>query len=542
MNHKKIILTIFITLSLFILSACNGKFTKDTAETVDTTKTQLYIGNFDGGLGHEWLETVSEMYEANHPNIQIIINNEKDLYSDSNLLTNMTNYNNDIYFLNGITYSNYVAQGRLADITNVVTSQLPGEDVSIEDKMNSSLRDYYKAEDGKYYAVPFFDSIFGVVYDVDLFEEEGFYFNSSGNLIADDDTNTTLSVGPNGIVGDFDDGLPATFSQWKNLVDTMKLFGVTPYTWNGAYDYYRLRYLTSLWADYEGKDNFDLNYSFDGQYQFNGDNEPTDININNAYLLQEQPGKEYALNYAEYIIKNGLYTGDSFDTVNTHTMAQQEYLLSAITGDRIAMILEGGWWENEAKNFFNTMAKNYGDEFAFRTRRFGFMPAPKADDGSSDSSTTLISSTGNSVVVINANTSVLDIAEDFLGFCHTDEALRIFTRMTGSVRPYTYQMLDSDFEEMSYYARNMYEIYTSQNTQISYVTLYYHKAFVEQSAFLGSNWWWKATIEKQNLTEPFYEFSQDRSLTANQYFNGLQITFNKENWDQKMSEYYQNNN
>ncbi|MFA7561019.1 MAG: hypothetical protein WCY80_02805, partial [Candidatus Izemoplasmatales bacterium] len=372
----------------------------------------------------------------------------------------------------------------------------------------------------------------------DLFEEEGFYFNTDGNMIAFDEGNTTLSSGPNGIEGDYDDGLPATYSEWETLTSNMKLFGVSPYIWTGYYDYYRMRYLTSIWADYEGKENFDLNFTFSGDYQFPEDSSSTTIDITNAYRLQEQPGKLYALNFAEDIIKGGLYTPNSFDTVNTHTMAQQEFLLSAVTSNRIGMIVEGGWWENEARSFFDTMAKNYGEEYGFGQRRFGFMPVPKADDGSSSSRTTLVSSTGNSVVVISKTTANLEIAKDFVEFVHRDESLRTFSRMTGSIRPYDYDLQEEDLNDMSYYAKNMFEIYSNENTDISYISLYYHDAFVEKRAFLGTNFWWQTNIDGNYYTDPFYELSQNSSLTAEMYFQGLQDNYTKSRWDTQMSEYY----
>jgi len=538
MIKKKILVLAIFMLSVFSLSACNDGFYHGTEVTTDINKTQLYIGNYDGGLGHAWLETVIDAFEIEYPEVQVIINNEKDLYSDANLLTNMKNYNNDIYFLNGITYSNFVAQDLLADITDVVTGTITNEDESILDKMNPNLAEYYETEDNKFFAVPFFDSIFGLVYDVDLFEEEGFYFNTDGNMIAFDEGNTTLSSGPNGIEGDYDDGLPATYSEWETLTSNMKLFGVSPYIWTGYYDYYRMRYLTSIWADYEGKENFDLNFTFSGDYQFPEDSSSTTIDITNAYRLQEQPGKLYALNFAEDIIKGGLYTPNSFDTVNTHTMAQQEFLLSAVTSNRIGMIVEGGWWENEARSFFDTMAKNYGEEYGFGQRRFGFMPVPKADDGSSSSRTTLVSSTGNSVVVISKTTANLEIAKDFVEFVHRDESLRTFSRMTGSIRPYDYDLQEEDLNDMSYYAKNMFEIYSNENTDISYISLYYHDAFVEKRAFLGTNFWWQTNIDGNYYTDPFYELSQNSSLTAVMYFQGLQDNYTKSRWDTQMSEYY----
>lgn len=530
--------------SVFIFVGCTGCSFRGHEEQkgYDPTKTYLYIGNYDGGLGHAWLEQVASEYMALHEDVVIRIDNKKDEFGDVTLLESINNYSNDLYFVNGVTYSNYVARNVMADITDVVTAELEGEGTTIEQKMNPTLANYYKRND-KYYAVPFFDSIFGTMYDVDLFEDEGLYFNTDGVLMYRATGNTTKSAGPNGVAGDYDDGLPATFSQWKTLVDTMKKMSIIPYIWTGEYVYYRYRWLTSIWADYEGKANFDLNMSFNGSYKFDGDESATPIKVNNAYLLQKQLGKKYALDYAEYIIRNNMYKSTSFTSTNTHLMAQNSYLLSVedTSSERIAMILEGTWWENEAKEFFDAMAKEYGSEYAFKTRRFGFMPTPKSDDGKSDNGTTLISSTANSVAFITARTQVMELAKDFLKFAHTESALRTFTRMTGAVRPYEYTLTDSDKEEMSYYAKNIWDMYHDTKTDISYVTIFENNYVSEKSTFLGPNnekWWWQSTVGSKSYTDAMYEFWQETSLNAQNYFDGLQTTFSQSEWNAKMSEYF----
>lgn len=534
---RKIVVLLVIILTLSCFSGC---FRRDEIEEYDPTKTYLYIGNYDGGLGDEWLNCLAEEYMELHDDVVIKINNDKDKYADATLLERMDDYGNDMYFVNAVTYSNYVGRGKMLDITDVVTENLDGENESIEDKMNSTLKEYYKTDDGKYYAVPFFDSIFGTVYDVDLFEQEGLYFNENGNLMCDDSSSTVKSAGPDGNPAtEYDNGLPATFTEWKELVYTMSRgLSIIPYIWTGEYTYYRYRYLTSIWADYEGKSNFDLNMTFDGIYTFDGDSEPTEITVENAYLLQKQQGKKYALDYAEHIIRNGLYVTSSFDSTNTHMMAQRSYLLSAESDNRVAMILEGGWWENEAKDFFDTMAADSGSQYAYGTRRFAFMPTPKSDDGKSADGTTLISSTGNSVAFITANTSVADLAKDFLRFVHTDHGLRTFTRMTGAIRPYDYELQNEDLNEMTHFAKNMWEIYRSEDTDISYVTLYYNDCFIQEASFLGSNWWWKTTVNGKEYLDALYEFSQERSLNAENYFLGLQTTFSQEKWNSRMMKYF----
>ena len=221
MRLKPLLIMVSV-LSLLGLTSC---FERETGTQIDTNKTQLYVGVYDGDLGTEWIfDEVFAKFEALYPDVQCVPIKQKELYGDAFLLDNMPSEQTDVYFLNGNTYQNYVARGRLLDITTEVTTKLDGEDKSIEDKMNKTLQAHYEL-DGKYYAVPFFDAIFGTIYDIDLFEEEGFYFNTDGELLCDSN-NEQLSAGPNGVVGDYDDGLPATYSQWKELVDTMAYSGM----------------------------------------------------------------------------------------------------------------------------------------------------------------------------------------------------------------------------------------------------------------------------------------------------------------------------
>ena len=535
----KILLVMISLLSVVALSGC---FERQATITIDPTKTQLYVGVYDGDLGTQWIfEEVAAKYVELNPDIQIIPIKEKDLYGDTFLLENMKSENTDIYLLNGNTYSNYIARGLISDITTEVTTPLDEYEntgKSIEDKMSTALQKHYEV-DGKYYAVPFFDSVFGTVYDADLFENEGFYFNTDGDLLCDS-SNSTLSAGPNGVTGDYDDGLPATYSEWKELVDTIYDTGYTPYIWTGQYYLYRQRFITSVWADYEGKTNFDLNMSLNGSYTFAGESTPTQITVENGYLLKEkgQKGQEYALQMAEYIIRKGYYTSDSFDSYNTHTLAQETFLYST-RKKPIAMIFEGGWWENGARGVFETMVEDFGQEYAYGTRNFGFMPAPKADDGSSDPGTTLISSTGNSFICINKNSDVLEIAKDFLRFLHTDESLRTFTRVTGAVRPYDYELTKEDRAAMTNFGRTMFDIYHDPNTQISYTNLYEDEVFLKEPDFFSyANWSWGATLDGIPTTDPMYEFTQSKTLTVQQYLAGMKERYSKSAWDKQLKNKY----
>lgn len=97
------------------------------------------------------------------------------------------------------------------------------------------------------------------------------------------------------------------------------------------------------------------------------------------------------------------------------------------------MLIDGGWWENEAKATIEEMTTKYGDEYA--NRRFGIMTVPRFEGGSTQK--TLYSVTGNSVVLIRKNAKQPDWAIKFLRYTTTDENLRLYTRMTALRAPTT---------------------------------------------------------------------------------------------------------
>ena len=85
--------------------------------------------------------------------------------------------------------------------------------------------------------------------------------------------------------GTYDDGLPATWNDFVFLMEEMIRRGITPFTWANM-SYYRTAMLKALWANYEGYDDYLLNYSFNGTHSSLGE-----IREDNGYILQNQGGK-----------------------------------------------------------------------------------------------------------------------------------------------------------------------------------------------------------------------------------------------------------
>ena len=70
--------------SMLQMAACGGR--SEFEETIDKSKTQLVVGNYEGGFGSEWLEDLKVKfetmnagvsYEAGKEGVQILINPNK---------------------------------------------------------------------------------------------------------------------------------------------------------------------------------------------------------------------------------------------------------------------------------------------------------------------------------------------------------------------------------------------------------------------------------------------------------------------------------
>ena len=46
-------------------------------EKIDPNREQLYVGNFNGGLGSEWMAELDKAFEAAYPQYQVIVDNKK---------------------------------------------------------------------------------------------------------------------------------------------------------------------------------------------------------------------------------------------------------------------------------------------------------------------------------------------------------------------------------------------------------------------------------------------------------------------------------
>lgn len=513
-------------------------------EEVDPARTQFYVGYFNGGMGLPWLMEIKTLFEAKYPEYQVMIDTGKDEYQSEILKSNIKTNRQDMYITDGLNYYDFVKEGNLlADLTEASTTPLTeyGEDKSIADKMNASLKNYYETNDGKYYAAPFYQSYHHIVYDVDLFDQYSLWYKDGGGFVAS--TADKKSAGQDGEYGTWDDGLPVTYSEFFALCDRMVARGITPITWTGTYaDSYLPNFLASMVAVHEGE-NFYTHWTYDGPVKTLKNENFTEsaaktFTINEAdweevtvtpenfgQYMHSTPGKYYAAKFAKDLCSNAQYR--SYNYAESHTAVQRSFLMSNMEGvdAPIAMLVEGGWWMNEATAVFDEMAV-YDEKYSQANRRFGVMPLPKADDGSSAEGYYVSPFSGGSAVFVSENSPNKDIAIKFYRFLHTDECLKICVKNSGVLRPYECDYSEI-IDQVPYYVQNMIE--ASEAT-----TFIYRLAsgdafkenpdaqnFMQYGGFLSTNW---NGISSSNA---MIFFCDNKEATAKDYFLGIEKTYEK---------------
>lgn len=513
------------------LPSC-GTVNKGNGE--DLTKANLSIATFDGGVGVEWLENAARRFEEKYKDadyfqegrvgvkISVVANKS---YDGNYLLE--SSLSKDIYFTESVDYINVANTGKYLDLTDTFNEKLTafGEDKSVLDKIDDNLKGFLSRQ-GKYYAVPFYDAFYGFVYDVTLFKDRGYYVSKSGNATSN---LNNLSAGPDGVEGTSDDGLPATYEQFAKMLNWIKNDGVTPLAYSVKYDEYILRTLTNYWMNYEGVDQAQLNYNFEGTAThivdgFNPDGSPKlinkDITFANGYDLQKQAGKYYALDFLKNILCSDVknYHGDS-----THTGAQSSFVEGKHYGDESAraMLVDGSWWENEAKEAFTSLEYNN-----FERSDYALMPIPHVDASRIGSKQTILSQ-NNSYGFVAGNTTNPELAKEFMKFLHTDAELSAFTATTSMTRALRYDISSSDLEKVTSYGKSLIDY--KKNCNIVYPCSSLPQVINNASYFANDSWAWKSRINGSDYADPWTYMTQSKSPSVSDYFGGL-YNFFKDSW------------
>lgn len=560
MNKQIYALLVLSLASLMtVTTSCDHR---SNEKPINKDKTQLYVGVYEGGLESGSLYKVASEFEKKYEEISFEEGKKgvevvflEGRYSDS-MVNTISDSTEDLYFDTAASSLFLHKNDKLLDLSELYNAPMnydfvtkttnPNEpSETFYELVREDRRDYYKAKDDeKFYGYPGYSQYFGLIYDIDMFEEYNLYFAKNGGFVTS--KNDERSAGPDGDFNTtFDNGLPATYDDFFTLCDKIVSLDMTPVMWGGTVQEYVNSLLLALVADYEGKEQAELNYNYNGvattlvksidQDQITFES-PTTITAKNGYELYKQAGRYYALSFLSRLISNKNYynyldaTSPSFSNLD----AQDQYLSSKRNSrKRTAMLIDGNWWCKEASGTFLSMAAENGESDSQAIRKFGLLPLPKATASKvGEKFTALERATGDGFVNKNIPEFKKDLALSFVQHMFKVESCVTCLELDCETRAIDFSLTEEQYSHLNSWSKTMYDL--KENATIA--TMYSNSDIM--TLYSSELWFspnlWKSMVDGTSYTYPSTAMINNK-ITASAYFEGLAKYMSKAAWDSKFS-------
>lgn len=174
MKHTRTVGVIAAVATVGMLAGCAGN-SGTSGDDADTLK----IAAFEGGYGSEMYEEVVAAYKKLNPDVKIELTTSKTLADELTPQVAAGDYP-DLVVLGlgakeGFTES-FVRDSNLEDLTSVLDAKIPGEDVTVGDKLTPGIVGNLNTNpygDDEVYLMPMYASPTGLVYNQKLFADNG---------------------------------------------------------------------------------------------------------------------------------------------------------------------------------------------------------------------------------------------------------------------------------------------------------------------------------------------------------------------------------
>lgn len=576
MKLKKLFTIVLAGLITFTsLGALGGCSKEKSLKELYGNKTFLQVGVYDGGIGVEWVEKIAAEFEKRYEGVKlegedseneglkIVVNKSKSYTTGIDQI--LENEERNVFFCGGVDYKSFINKGLLMDITDVVTGDLSAvslgaETGTIENKLYGKSNSFVNYG-GKYYAIPFYSSDGGITYDRGLFLEKGFFFREEPLVeevvvagrpmtITHEFTNdpALFSVGPDGVRGTYDDGLPSSHEEFYKLCNYIYTNGCEPLIFTNEHKFYYNYAALGAFTNSLTADQLNAYYTYDSCATtvdivtgFNG-NEPNvqakTINSTNQYDLTQSYAKYLAVKFSEGLATggNGNYLSKHCANRLDHLKTQSEFVYSALKGGStapIAMMIEGTYWYGEAKGYgvFKRTVETYKEKA--ENRNFAFMPLPWKETGRVEEGEgkplTLNNAPGNYAFInnnIKDNELLTRLAKEFVQFVYTEWGLKTFTQTANIRMAVDYTMKDSDMTNMDAFGKSI--MVAAREAQMAYPTKDCAFYMDHQSALgfgVDTNFWKSQTHNSYLLITQF----RDKDVSAKDFFLGLK--YDSQKWN-----------
>ena len=496
-------------------------------------RTEIKVCNFHGGIGSVWIDQAAERYAkimagksyaTGKRGVYININKRMGV---TGVVANASTSPDHIFFAERQCMPTIWGQGgvvmSLNDIVYDETRQGGTLENSIFDTAKAAIKGKINGQE-HYFALPHYEFHGGASYNREIFDEYGAYFadescnpeyinqfeSKYGNsnfifpgLLNEDDA--VKSVGPDGLYGTEDDGLPASFEQLVVLCEFFKTScEISPFVVSGKFTEHTNYFITGLWTALAGQEQM-LNY-----YDFNGKvevvtgftNEPimegveyikkpitewVDMTTATGYYGSQMAAKYYAIAFLEILEKEGYYSPESHNNEISHLNAQSVLIYGGKASkspySKSAMLMEASYWYNESEE--NLCFDNYitltGDTHEIDLRQMALPTAyttaqhearltqeeydalSEADRlGKEAHRASALIDIGQAYCLVNNNIKdneeIRPAVIDFVNFLYSESELRYFTMETGMPRAITYELSENQQESMGIYYKKLWQL------------------------------------------------------------------------------------
>ena len=577
---KKLLCGILAGISACTMVACggggpNGPDNHD--RPTDTSKTQVELFNYEAGYGREWVDSLISRFEEavkdvsfeeGKKGVQVWYNGAQQTFKSQEISS--APYH--VFFNENCDYYELRRAGVLVSVNDIVKqndltlwdgsslkTQLEAAGYPLDNSVESKLIDQQKAfytGDGTndYFAVPSYMSTWGIIYDVELFDEEGLYVVDAhdGNFHLESDIGYEeydRTVGPNGKAGDYDDGLPRTYDEFWSLCTKMKNKNLIPIAWSGKHE---LGYLSSLGFNLLntalGSEQMMLNYTFkglakdlikvsgNGEFVFDAQGNPVteDVDITtirNGYETFRSSGVYYMVDFLKNLLdQNVSYYDDTIRGNNfSHTDTQRAFIEWGHMNGRkkIGMLEDGLWWLRETIPSKN---KVYGDSSNFlKTHKYGWLPLPYPTEEMADRGLApVLADSLNAFGCIKSGVSagVRDACKALLLFSCTDASCLDFTVKTGSPKGLEYDVPESVKADLPEFTKQFIQFLNEADKVYNFSGLDFYNSnkatFQPASRFAATvrGKYQKSVIDGYiyDSTVPSKEYAEDIYATAKSFF------------------------
>ena len=428
MNQKKKTLRTLSGLALAcLLASCGGEGGGESSSRHQgggEEDPEIWICVYDGGYGRTWIDNMAASF-TKKTGINVHVD------CDSTVLdrieTNLKNGGDyDIYMSHDINWRNYAAQGWLAPLDDVYSATVEGENQTFEQKLIPGAAENSKFKVGgeeHYYKVCYTQGAGGFVYNMDMFEENGW-------------------------------SVPETYDDLVKLCKTIvdaKLTNsahkkVVPFAWGGSDRQYYWDYpVFEWWAQMAGLEKVNTILEYKG---------PTGEYADGYEMYN--PATYYKEFNDAYKMWWDLIANNSANSTSTSRSDSIVKTRSAFINGEAAMIPYAQW----AK--FELESTNDGQPLDFK---YSMMKTPKVNAEAKDYN--YLVGFGDSIVV-PSNSANIDLAKKFISFMATNASCHDFVRdAEGAFLAFDYKNIDlSDLEANDPYIRSIHEKLSTTNFSV----------------------------------------------------------------------------